>query len=237
LACKATYLTCYYFNKSEDRTDLGDCSMIHPTRTNLLLLKEKSRSVVNSIGILKARKQALIKEFLSATLPFLRSREEIRQSYGKALRELAVTIGREGKNNIESIVKVTEREFGIDVVEKSIWGLRYKDLLFHEVAVRAPDKRGYDERGTTPHLEESAALFEKLLEIMLHLAEYESKLKRLGEEIVRTTRRIKVLEEMVLPALKQQVKSIAQYIGERERESFYRLKRVKSILEEKKECA
>ncbi len=211
--------------------------MIHPTRTNLLLLKEKSRSVVNSIGILKARKQALIKEFLAATLPFLRSREEIRQSYGKALRELAITTGREGKNNIESIVKVTEREFGIDVVEKSIWGLRYKDLLFHDVAVRAPDKRGYDERGTTPHLEESAGLFEKLLEIMLHLAEYESKLKRLGEEIVRTTRRIKVLEEMVLPALKLQVKSIAQYIGERERESFYRLKRVKSILEEKKEHA
>jgi V/A-type H+-transporting ATPase subunit D len=208
--------------------------MIHPTRTNLLLLKEKSRSVVNSIGILKARKQALIKEFLTATLPFLRSREEIRQSYGKALRELAITVGREGKNNLESIAKVTEREFGIDVIEKSIWGLRYKDLLFHDVPVRAPDKRGYDERGTTPHLEESAGLFEKLLEIMLHLAEYESKLKRLGEEIVRTTRRIKVLEEMVLPGLKLQIKSIAQYIGERERESFYRLKRVKNILEEKK---
>ncbi len=211
--------------------------MIHPTRTNLLLLKEKSRSVVNSIGILKARKQALIKEFLTATLPFLRSREEIRQSYGKALRELAITVGREGKNNIESITRVTEREFGIDVVEKSIWGLRYKDILFHDVAVRAPDKRGYDERGTTPHLEESAGLFEKLLEIMLHLAEYESKLKRLGEEIVRTTRRIKVLEEMVLPGLKLQIKSIAQYIGERERESFYRLKRVKNILEEKKDHA
>ena len=211
--------------------------MIHPTRTNLLLLKDKSRSVVNSIGILKARKQALIKEFLAATLPFLRSREEIRQSYGKALRELAIATGREGKNSIESIVKATEREFGIDVIEKSIWGLRYKDLLFHDVPVRAPDKRGYDEQGTTPHLEESAGLFEKLLEFMLHLAEYESKLKRLGEEIVHTTRRIKVLEEMILPGLKLQIKSIAQYIGERERESFYRLKRVKNILAEKKEHA
>src|SRR5512134_3196484 len=99
--------------------------MIHPTRTNLLLLKEKSRSVVNSIGILKARKQALIKEFLAATLPFLRSREEMRQSYGKALRELAVALGREGGDGIESIVKATEREFGIDIIEKSIWGLRY----------------------------------------------------------------------------------------------------------------
>ncbi len=208
--------------------------MIHPTRTNLLLLKDKARSVVNSIGILKARKQALIKEFLAATLPFLRSREEIRQSYGKAIRELAITLGREGRNTVESIVKATEREFGIDVIEKSIWGLRYKDLLFHDVPMRAADKRGYDERGTTPHLEESAGLFEKLLEFMLHLAEYESKLKRLSEEIVHTTRRIKVLEEMVLPGLKLEIKSITQYIGERERESFYRLKRVKNILKEKK---
>jgi V/A-type H+-transporting ATPase subunit D len=209
--------------------------MIHPTRTNLLLLKEKSRSVVNSIGILKARKQALIKEFLAATVPFLRSREDIRKSYGKALRELAIALGHEGKDNIESIARATERDFGIDVIEKSIWGLRYKDILFHDVPVRDPDKRGYDERGTTLHLEEATGLFEKLLEFMLHIAQYESKLKRLGQEIMRTTRRIKVLEEMVLPGLKIQIKSIAQYIGERERESFYRLKRVKNILAVKKE--
>jgi V/A-type H+-transporting ATPase subunit D len=209
--------------------------MIHPTRTNLLLLKDKARSVLNSIGILKARKQALIKEFLAATLPFLRSREDIRQSYGKALRELALALGHEGKDTIASIAAATERDFKIDVIEKSIWGLRYKDIIFHDAPVRDADKRGYSEYGTTPHLEEGALLFEKLLESMLHLAEYESKLKRLGDEILRTTRRIKVLEEMVFPTLKLQIKSITQYIGERERESFYRLKRVKNILRAKEE--
>ena len=209
--------------------------MIHPTRTNLLLLKDKARSVLNSIGILKARKQALIKEFLAATLPFLRSREDIRQSYGKALRELALSLGHEGKDTVESITLATERDFKIDVIEKSIWGLRYKDIVFHDAPVRDADKRGYNEYGTTPHLEEGANLFEKLLESMLHLAEYESKLKRLGDEILRTTRRIKVLEEMVFPTLKLQIRTITQYIGERERESFYRLKRVKNILTAREE--
>jgi V/A-type H+-transporting ATPase subunit D len=204
--------------------------MIHPTRTNLLLLKDKARSVLNSIGILKARKQALIKEFLAATLPFLRSREDIRQSYGKALRELALSLGHEGKDTIESITVATERDFRIDVIEKSIWGLRYKDIVFHDAPVRDADKRGYNEYGTTPHLEEGTNLFEKLLESMLHLAKYENKLKRLGDEIVRTTRRIKVLEELVLPGLKFGIKTITQYLGERERESFYRLKRVKTAL-------
>ena len=209
--------------------------MIHPTRTNLLLLKDKARSVLNSIGILKARKQALIKEFLAATVPFLRSREDIRQSYGKALRELALSLGREGKDTIASIALATERDFKIDVIEKSIWGLRYKDIVFHDAPVRDADKRGYNEYGTTPHLEEGANLFEKLLESMLHIAEYECKLKRLGDEILRTTRRIKVLEEMVFPTLKLQIKTITQYIGERERESFYRLKRVKNILTAREE--
>ncbi len=204
--------------------------MLHPTRTNLLLLKDKARSVLNSIGILRARKQALIKEFLAATVPFLRSREDIRESYGKALRELALSLGHEGKETLESITLATERDFKIDVIEKSIWGLRYKDIVFHDAPVRDADKRGYNEYGTTPHVEEGATLFEKLLESMLHIAEYESKLKRLGDEILRTTRRIKVLEEMVYPGLKSEIRTITQYIGERERESFYRLKRVKNIL-------
>ncbi len=209
--------------------------LIHPTRTNLLLLKEKRRSVVNSIGILKARKQALIREFLSATTPFLRSREEIRKSYGRAIRELAISLGREGTQMVGSVAAAAARDFGVDVREQSIWGLKYKNLSYHETPVRRLEERGYDERGTTPHLEESITLFEKLLESMLQIAEYECKLKRLGEEIVRTSRRIKVLEEMVLPGLKLRIRAISQYLSEREREAFYRLKRVKGMLERKTE--
>ena len=134
-----------------------------------------------------------------------------------------------------SVSEATGRDFKIDIIEKSIWGLRYKDIVFHEAPVRDADKRGYDEYASSPHLEEGIGHFEKLLEFMLHIAEYESKLKRLGDEILRTTRRIKVLEEMVLPGLKSNIRTITQYIGERERESFYRLKRVKNILTAKEE--
>ena len=201
--------------------------MIHPTRTNLLLLKDKSRSVVNSIGILKARKQALVKEFLAATVPFLRSREDIRQSYGKALRELARALGREGKDGIESIVIATERDFGVDVIEKSIWGLKYKEVAASEPAVREPGRRGYDYLATTPHLDEGMYLFEKIVEAMIEMAAFESKLKRLGEEIIRTTRRIRVLEERVLPDFQGQIKIIADHISEREREAYCGLKRFK----------
>ena len=203
--------------------------MIHPTRTNLLLLKEKARSVGNSIGILKARKQALIREFLETTRPFLRSREEIRDTYGRALQELALSLGHEGRDAIASLTVSTARDLGIEVAEKSIWGLRYKDVVVQESPVRAPDRRGYDFRSTTQHLDECIFRFEKLLESMIEIAEFESKLKRLGDEIVRSSRKIRVLEELVYPDLKRRIKIIAQFIAERERESHFRLKKFKEI--------
>lgn len=203
--------------------------IIHPTRTNLLFLKEKTLSVSNSIGILKARRQALIQEFLNTTLPFLRSRKDIRKTYGKAIEELTLSLGHEGENNIESITFVTERDFKVDIIENSIWGLKYKDIMVHETPVRNPGERGYDFLSTTPHLEECIYLFERLLESMLELAAFENKLKRLGDEILRTTRKIRVLEERVLPELKSQIKAITQHIDERERETYYRLKKFKGL--------
>jgi V/A-type H+-transporting ATPase subunit D len=203
--------------------------MIHPTRTNLLILKEKAKSVLNSVGTLKARRQALIHEFLKTSLPFLRSREDIRNTYRQALNELALSLGREGRSGVESITFSAERDIGLNIVERSIWGLKYKDITVKEEAVREPDKRGYDLRTTTPHLEEGIYLFEKVLASMLDLAAFENKLERISDEIQRIARKIKVLEEKVLPELKRQIKSITQYIGERERESHYRLRRFKGL--------
>ena len=51
--------------------------MTHPTRTELLRLREKKGSVAECVGILRARRQALIREFLQTVRPFLRSRASI----------------------------------------------------------------------------------------------------------------------------------------------------------------
>ncbi len=207
--------------------------MIHPTRTNLLLLKDKAVSVADSMAILKARRQALIREFLGAMAPFLDSRDEIRRDYRQALQELHLSEGHEGRPFIESLVAISERELGVDILEKNLMGVKYRDLTVHGQLVRTPDQRGYDYAGTTPHLEESIFLFEKIVEAMLEIATYESKLKRLGEEILQVTRRTRVLEERVLPKLRRQIRLIGQYIGEREREAYFRLKRFKDKRERK----
>lgn len=202
--------------------------MIHPTRTNLLLLKEKIKSLTDSAGILKSRRQALIREFLNTALPFLRTRDNIRKMYGKAIEELALSIGHEGMDCIKSITFITKREMGVEITERGIWELRYRDVVASEGPVRRPDERGYDYISTTPHLEECIYQFEKILESMLELAAFESKFKRLSSEILKTTREIRVLEERVLPELKDQIRVVSQHLGEREREAYYSLKRFKA---------
>jgi len=210
--------------------------MIHPTRTNLLLLKEKSRSVQNSTGILKARRQALIRELLETTAPFLTSRDTVRTTYGRAIRELAVSAGIEGENFLASIEAVAPNDLGVEVGEKSVMGLRYREVSMGESPVRELGERGYDERSTTPELEAALHHFEQVLASMVEIAAYESKLKRLATETVRVTRRIRVLEERVMPELARQVRTIAQFLGERERESSFRLKRFRECSRGKGSC-
>ncbi len=201
--------------------------MIHPTRTNLLLLKDKARAVAGSIGILKGRRQALIRELLETSRPLLQSRGEIRRAYGRGIIELQLSLGHEGESAIASLAAAGRRDLGLEIVDKQALGLRFREVQVRQSPLRAPDERGYDYLGSTPHLEEAFALFEKIVEQMLETAAFEGKLRRLGDELVRVTRRIRVLEERLLPRLRGEIHAIAQYLGEREREAFYRLKRFK----------
>jgi V/A-type H+-transporting ATPase subunit D len=203
--------------------------MIHPTRTNLLLLKEKSRSVQNCNSILKARRQALIKELLAASAPFLASRDAVQANYGQAVRELALAQAIEGEDLLNSLAAVAKEDLGLEVSEQRVMGLHYREVSVRESPLRLLDERGYDYRRTTPRLEEALHHFEEILQSMLDIAAYESKLKRLGQEVVRVTRRIRVIDERILPELQQQVKTIAQFLGEREREASFRLKRFRDM--------
>ena len=202
--------------------------MIHPTRTDLLQLEEKATSIANSVAILKARRQALIRGFLESVRPLVRSRDAIRRDYGVAIDELHLSEGHEGAAFVETLAALSEREVGVDIAERNLLGVRYRDLVAFGPFVRAPQERAYDYTVTTPHLEESVHRFESVLEAMLEIAAFESKIKMLGEEILAVTRRVRVLEERVLPRLRAEIRSIVQFLGEREREAHYRLKKFKS---------
>jgi len=83
-------------------------------------------------------------------------------------------------------------------------------------------------------IDEVAEHFEAELDLIIELAETETALRRLGEEIQKNRRRVNALEQIMIPELKKQAKFIKIAIEEREREDLYRLKKMKKIIERKK---
>jgi V/A-type H+-transporting ATPase subunit D len=201
--------------------------MINPNRTTLLQLKEKVRTVGESLAILQARRQALVAELLQTARPFLRSRQALRVRYAEALDALATTRALEGEAVVGGMAEVTQREFPVELVERNILGVRYREIRANAPVRRPVEERNYDFYRSTAHAEEAIDRFEQLAEAMLPLAAFEHKVKRLGEEIVRLSRKTRVLEERVQPQLRREIKGIAMYIAEREREEYFRLKRFK----------
>lgn len=201
--------------------------MIHPTRTELLRLKEKAAAVTRGVTLLKARRQALIREFLDTIAPFLTSRQAIRGRYRQALDELCLARAHEGEELLASLAAVVPREVGVNVAGHNVMGVRCRDLTADGPIQRQPTERGYDYAATTPHLEEAISGFEVIIEEMIAVAAFENRLKRLGEEIRRVTGRTRILEQRTLPGLQERIRGIAQHLAEREREAHFRLKRFK----------
>lgn len=203
--------------------------MIHPNRTYLLQLKEKQTAVAGSLKILKARRQALLLEFLSSVRPYLKSRQQIKGLYDRALKELHLTLGHEGELTVASIALINRREDTLTIQENNILGVKYYDVDMPRGIRRQVDARNYDFTAGSGHMEEGMDMFESLVEAMLSFAAFETKVRRLGEEILRVSRRARVLEEKILPDMRQKIKATDQYIGEREREEYFRLKKFKNI--------
>jgi V/A-type H+-transporting ATPase subunit D len=202
--------------------------MIHPTRSDLLQLKQKDASIVNSVAILKARRQALIRSFLDSLRPFIRSRDGIRDDYARALTEIHLSEGHDGMPAIESAAATAARDVGVTVEQRNVLGVHYRDLTIYGPLVRSPAERNYGYTLTSPHLEESIYRFESIVGSLLEIAAFESKIKMLGRQITRVTRTTRVLEERVLPALRAEIRTILAYIAERERETNFRLRRFKA---------
>lgn len=202
--------------------------MSNPNRTTLLALRDKVRAVGESLAILKARRQALVAEFLRTARPFLRTRLELRRHYEEALAELAKSRAVEGEGAVAAMAGVTRREVPIALAERNILGVRYREIAA-SVPIRRPvEGRNYDFYRSSGHSEEAIDRFEQLAEAVVPLAAFEHKIKRLGEEIVRLSRKARVLEERVAPRLDREMRQIAMYIAEREREEYFRLKRFKA---------
>jgi len=98
----------------------------------------------------------------------------------------------------------------------------------HKSVLKRIDKRGYGVIGTSVSISETASAYERLLEDIIRAAEIETTIKRLIKNIEKTKRRVNALEFRVIPELQEVETFIRMRLEELERESIFRLKRIKA---------
>lgn len=207
---------------------------VRPTRSELLERKQQITLAQQGMDLLKQKRDALLIEFMSVMDETLRLSNDLQRTTNEAQYSLAIAKAVDGTVAVRSAAFATRGEVTIDMTGTKIMGIAVPVVTKGESPLRTSFTRGYAITGVSSRIDETADKFERILDVIIEYADIETRLKRLGEEIQKTNRRVNALEQITVPQLKEQVAYIRQALDERSREELFRLKKVKKKIEQKK---
>lgn len=207
---------------------------VRPTRAELLERREQIKLAEQGMDLLKQKRDALLIEFMGVMDETLRLSESLQKSVSEAQYSLAVAKAVDGTVALRSAGMATKGEIVVDMTGTKIMGVSVPVVTKGESPIRSSFTRGYAVTGISSRVDETADKFERILDVIIEYADIETRLKRLGEEIQKTNRRVNALEQITVPQLREQVTYIRQTLDERAREDLFRLKKVKKKIERKK---
>ncbi len=199
---------------------------VNPTRTELLNRRAQIRLATQGAELLRGKREALVREFLSQLSSFNQARDSMRKSLLHAKRALIRALSLDGPAAVASAGLAADRGISVELEERNIWGVRVVNVT-KAWQGRAAEDRGYSAFDASARVDEAAERFQDALAEMIRVAPLDRKMRRLAEEIRATSRRVNALEQRLLPELNEQVAFIRGTLDQREREDVFRLKRLK----------
>jgi V/A-type H+-transporting ATPase subunit D len=201
---------------------------ISPTRSELLSRRAQIMLARQGADLLRGKREALVREFLSELQRFVDTREALVKELTQAKQSLMRALSVDGPEAVASAGLASRRTIELQTTQRSIWGTKIVEVATDYVP-RTSSERGFTAAGASARIDETAERFEAALELLLRVAPLDRKLARLAEEIRRTSRRVNALEQRMLPSLEEQVQYIRGVLDQREREDVLRLKHLKRM--------
>ena len=197
-----------------------------PTRMNLLARRGQYALATRGVNLLQKKRDALVQEFFTLVQAALEARRQLNEAGREAHMALILAKSFDGPQAVEILSLSVPGVSNVRVELENIWGTRVPDLTadWPPGAVVSPLFVG----GQTLAAQ---AAFRKLGRALLRASNTESRLRRIGEEIKKTARRVNALELAVIPGLRSQIRYIRQVLDQQEQEDIFRLKRVKRKIE------
>lgn len=198
--------------------------LVAPTKSNLI--KAKSSLVLSKKGyeLLDKKRNVLIKEMMSWVNRARIMHNEIyvvlEEAYGY-LQWANVTMG---VKNVEDFSYSVPTELTYDILLKSVMGIDIPTIKYKHDEILTPS---YGLFNSNASLDLARQKFQVVKEKIYELAEVENSIFKLAKEIEKTKKRTNALKYVQIPKYKEQVKYITEVLEEKEREDFFRLKRLK----------
>jgi V/A-type H+-transporting ATPase subunit D len=199
---------------------------VKPTRSELIKLKRKIKLAKSGHKLLKKKRDGLILEFFDILKETKSVRQEMVEKYKEAIEKINVARMTDGDLVIKSASMAIKNKPLVDVKTKNIMGVVVPNIESENVKKNLMD-RGYGIVNTSAAINEAATSYEELLEYILTVAEVETSMLRLLEEIDKTKRRVNALEFDVIPKMEKIQNFIQLRLEEQERETVTRSKRIK----------
>ena len=196
---------------------------IKPTRSELLKVKKQIKLAKSGHSLLKKKRDGLILEFFEIFKKAKSLRQGLVEEYKNTLEKMNIARTIESDLKIKSIAMTVHNIPEVKLETKNIMGVLVPKIDFSKVEKDFMEKE-YGFYSSSASIDEAGEGFDKVVEKIILVAEIETSLKKLLNEIEKTKRRVNALEFVVMPNLNK-VKSFIQLrLEEMERESIFRMK-------------
>ena len=201
---------------------------VAPTRSNLLQRRDQLKLAVRGADLLKRKRDALIGEFFKLVKSALEARRELTKVSQEAYLSLFLANAWDGPEAVKSLSLAESGALEVEITVQNLFGVKVPHVR--------PPTFGTGELPFSPveagaRTLDAAAQFRALTEAIIKVAATETRLRRIGEEIKKTSRRVNALEQLVIPNIARQIKDIRSVLDQRALEEVTVLKRIKSKLE------
>ncbi len=206
---------------------------ISSTRMALLACKEQIKLADQGRDLLEQKRAALMEELMRVADVVLKEAENLQQVAATAQRALDRANATAGVEAVRSAALASRGDLPLQIGSMNVMGVKVP-VIEQARAARSTLDRGYSVIGASLTIDEAAAAFETEVELIIHLAQSELRLRRLVAEIERTARRVNALKNILIPQLEAEAAYIQMTLDERERADHFRLKLAKRALERKR---
>lgn len=196
---------------------------IVPTKANLLATKAQLAFAKKGYDLLDKKRTVLIKEMMDLNKRATTLQSNIEQAFEKsytALEDATITMGSDA---LYEIARSTPKEEEYTVISRSVMGVEIPEIKYE----RTDLKTDYSIHKTTTAFDAASTDMHDIRYLIYELAQVETSVFRLAQEIKKTQKRANALDKIQIPKYTRIVTEIENILAEKEREDFFRLKKVK----------